>query len=139
MSARFVLDEFDVNLSSLATRLIIVIIVVVGSSANARTFDSTGFSTIAVTSRVAEVGRMVVWIGDVGHFSNDLMADLCLHFQFDLTKQLLAMDSFGFRWKLLEKDVLRVESMELVKCCRFYTKLGKRSPSHLRFLGNALG
>ena len=66
MSSGLVLDEFDVNLSPLASRLVFIVIVVVGSGADARTLDASSVSTIA--------GRIVVgiWgsigIRNVGHF-----------------------------------------------------------------------
>lgn len=63
---RLVLDEFDVNLSPLASRLVVVVIVVIGSSAHTRTLDTARIGTVAIVGRV-EAGRMGVWIGNVSH------------------------------------------------------------------------
>lgn len=64
MTTGLVLDELDVNLSPLATRLVVIIIVVVGSSTHAWTFDATGVSTVA--GRVVVIWRSI-GIGDVSH------------------------------------------------------------------------
>ena len=68
MTARFVLDELDVDLSPLTARLVIIVIIVVGSGADARTLDAASLSAIAIAGRVVEARRrIVVRIGDVGH------------------------------------------------------------------------
>lgn len=69
---RFVLDEFDVNLPSLSTGLVVVIFVVVGSGTDARSFDAAVLSTLyAVTvtgrNRIVMDGRRLGGIGKVGH------------------------------------------------------------------------
>ncbi len=68
MPSRFVLDELDVNLPPLATGLVIIIVVVVGSSADARTFDASRIRVAIAGERVVGA-RAVVGIGilDVGH------------------------------------------------------------------------
>jgi hypothetical protein len=71
VSARLVANELDLNLTALATALFIVIVVVIVGGALARSLDTAtlgGGSAIAV--RVVEVGRrrLVVLIGDVGHY-----------------------------------------------------------------------
>ena len=63
---RLVLDEFDVNLSPLSSRLVVVVIVVIGSSAHARTLDTARIGTVAIVGRV-QAGRVGVWIGNVSH------------------------------------------------------------------------
>ena len=41
VTARFVLNEFDLDFSSLATRLIVIIVVVIGGGAGSRALDAT--------------------------------------------------------------------------------------------------
>lgn len=66
MSSRLVLDEFDVNLSPLTSRLVLIIIIIVGSGTDARTLDAASVGAVA--------GRIVmgIWgsigIRNVGHF-----------------------------------------------------------------------
>jgi len=68
VSTRFILNEFDVNLPPLATGLVIVVVVVVGSSTDARTLDTSSLSAIAIAGRVIKAGGgLVVGISDVGH------------------------------------------------------------------------
>ena len=72
MPTRFVLNEFDVNLSSLATRFIVIIVIIVRRSTDARTFDAAVLSTgcaVAVTGRdrVVVDGWRLGRIGEVGH------------------------------------------------------------------------
>lgn len=69
---RFVLNELDVNLPSLATGLVVVIVIVVGGRADARTFDASVLPTgcaVAVTGRdrVVVDGWRLGGIGKVGH------------------------------------------------------------------------
>lgn len=72
MATRLVRDELDLNLSSLASGLVIVIVVVVGGRGS-RTLDaavlSTGRNRIAIGVALLEsCGRgLLVLIGDVGH------------------------------------------------------------------------
>lgn len=69
MSSRLVLDEFDVNLPPLASGLVFIIIIVVGSGTDARTLDAASVSAVA--------GRIVVgvWgsigIRNVGHYQEE--------------------------------------------------------------------
>jgi len=71
VSTRLVSDELDLNLSTLATGLIIVIIVVVGSRWSLA-LDATVIAdriTISDGMFVEGGGRtLVVLIGDVGHY-----------------------------------------------------------------------
>lgn len=67
MTAGLVLNEFDVNLPSLATRLVVVVVIIICSSADSRSFDAAVVGAVAVTCRVAEIRRMSVWVGNVGH------------------------------------------------------------------------
>ena len=66
VSTRFVLDKLDVNLSPLAPGLVVVVIIIIGGSAHARTLDTSSVCTVAIVGRV-EAGRVGVGIGDVGH------------------------------------------------------------------------
>ena len=66
VTARLVLNEFDIYLSSLATGFVIVVVIVIGSGAAAGTFDATSFA-ISIAGRVGEVGRVVIGVGDVAH------------------------------------------------------------------------
>jgi len=72
VSPRFVLDELDLNLSSLATRLVIVIVVVVGS-AGPWTLDAAvfaGLDSVAIAdARVIMARRsvLVVFCEFTGH------------------------------------------------------------------------
>lgn len=72
MPTGLVLDEFNVDLSSLPTRLVVVIIIVVGGGTDARSFDAAILSTLCAVA-VAGRNRVVVdgWrlggIGKVGH------------------------------------------------------------------------
>ena len=68
VSTRLVLDELDLNLASLATRLVVVIVVVV-SRAGTRTLDASALEgAIAVLEVVGSGGRVGLVIGgDVGH------------------------------------------------------------------------
>ena len=61
---RLVLDELDVNLSPLAPRLIIVVVVVIGCRTHARAFDATSISAIA--GHVVVAGRSI-GVSNVGH------------------------------------------------------------------------
>ena len=68
MSARLVLDEFDVNLPPLTSGLIVVVIVVVGGGGtDARTLDSSGVSAISVAGRVFMTAGGSIGIRNVGH------------------------------------------------------------------------
>ena len=75
VATRLVLDELDVNLATLTARLIIVIVVIVaGSSADASTLDAAGLSTltsIAISGGQGIItGRrrlLIVGISNVGH------------------------------------------------------------------------
>ena len=77
MAARLVLDELDLNLSSLATALFIFVFIVISRGRDARTFGATG--VIAVACKVIGRGGMVdVRIGDISHFLRvaiDLIVD----------------------------------------------------------------
>ena len=64
MSARLVLNEFDVNLAPFAPGLVVVVVVVVSSSsADTRTLDAAIFCTLAAIAgrqRVISTGWRVV-------------------------------------------------------------------------------
>lgn len=66
MTTRLISDELDLNLSSLASRLVIIVVVVV-SSRGALAFDTA--TIIAVSEGVVIEGRggALIVIGDVGH------------------------------------------------------------------------
>lgn len=66
--SRFVLDELDVNLPPLATGFVVIVIVVVRSSADARSLDASRIGVAIAGERVVGA-RAVVGIGvlDVGH------------------------------------------------------------------------
>ena len=66
MSTRLVLDELDVNLPPLTSRLVIVVVVVIGRGTHTRTLDAASVGAVAVVGRV-EARRMSVGVGDVGH------------------------------------------------------------------------
>jgi len=70
VTARLVGDELDLNLSSLASGLIVVVVIVVGSRGSL-TFDAARLAhRIAVSGGVLVEGRwrsLVVLVGDVGH------------------------------------------------------------------------
>ena len=68
VSTRLVLDELDLNLASLATRLVVVVIVVVGS-AGTRALDTSALEgAIAVLEVVRGGGRVGLVIGgDLSH------------------------------------------------------------------------
>lgn len=67
MATRLVLDELDLNLSSLAAGLVVVIVVVVGRGA--RTLDAAVLHAEGAIAVVVDVGRRVlVVLGDfAGH------------------------------------------------------------------------
>ncbi len=71
MPAGFILDEFDVYLSPLATRLIVVIIIIVSVGSDARPFDTAILSTcyaVAVTGRSLVLdGWRLCGVGKVSH------------------------------------------------------------------------
>ena len=75
MPTRLVLDEFDVNLSSLASRLIVIIVVVVGCCTHARAFDTTSIG--AITGRVV-VARRGIGVSNVGHLRDVRIGQLTL-------------------------------------------------------------
>ena len=68
MSTRLVLDELDLDLASLATWLVIVIIVVVGG-AGTRALDASALEgAIAILEVIGSGGRVGLVIGsDLGH------------------------------------------------------------------------
>lgn len=69
MAARLVGDELDLNLASLATTLLVVI--VVATCRRTRAFDASGtLARSAVSGRIVELGGrgLVVLVRDVGHF-----------------------------------------------------------------------
>ena len=66
MSTRLVLNELDLDLSSLSAWLVVVIIVVVGL--RSRSLHAARWSVDAVAVLVlAAWGIWVVWVGNVGH------------------------------------------------------------------------
>ncbi len=70
MSTRLILDEFDIDLATFATGSGLVVIVVVGGGADARTLDSAIVGAIGVVWIVRAGGMLYVGVfevGDVGH------------------------------------------------------------------------
>jgi hypothetical protein len=68
VSTRLVLDELDLDLATLATRLVVVIVVVVGS-AGTRSLDASALErAIAILEVVGSGGRVGLVIGgDLSH------------------------------------------------------------------------
>ena len=66
MTAGLVLDEFDVNLPPLTSRLVVIIVVVVGHSRDARTLDASNVG--AVAGRIIMGGGRGIGVSDVRHF-----------------------------------------------------------------------
>lgn len=92
--SRLVADELNLNLTTLAATLLVIIIVIVGS-AGALALDSTRFGgacTCAVADRLRVVelgrGRLVVLIRDVGHFAR---LALWFHKKLQKDKRLVEM------------------------------------------------
>lgn len=80
MPSRFILDEFDVDLSPLTSRLVIVIVIVVSSLTDARTLDASSVAVAIASQRVISTfGLVDDGILDVGHDSTRL-ADFCCWF-----------------------------------------------------------
>ena len=70
MATRLISDELDLNLSALASWLIIIVVVVVCGSLT-RSLDATRFNCVAIADSVLIESRgrtLVVLVGDVGHF-----------------------------------------------------------------------
>lgn len=71
MSTRLVLDKFDIDLSPLAPRLVVIIVVVIASSADTRTFHAAVCIAVGVAGRKRVVLRRggLLWIGisNIGH------------------------------------------------------------------------
>jgi hypothetical protein len=67
VTARFVLNEFNLNLSPLAAALLIVVVVVVACRRHSRAFCASRLEPVA--GEVVARGRVIegVRIGDVGH------------------------------------------------------------------------
>lgn len=69
MTTRLVVDELDLNLATLATALVVIIIFIV-SGAGTLALDASVLGSVAVANLgLIEVGGrgLVVLIGDVGH------------------------------------------------------------------------
>ena len=66
MTAGLVLDEFDVNLPPLTSRLVIIFVVVVGRSRDARTLDASNVG--AVAGRIVMGGGRGIGVSDLSHF-----------------------------------------------------------------------
>lgn len=70
VATRLILNEFDLDLSSLATWLVIIVIIVISRGTHARTFGAATFEgTVAGSSQII-LGRrrfVVSDIGDIGH------------------------------------------------------------------------
>ena len=68
VTTRLVLNELDVNLSSLAPRLVIVVVIVVSGSRNAWTLDASSIAVAVASQRVVSAGTVLsIGILDVGH------------------------------------------------------------------------
>ena len=67
VTARLVRDELDLDLASLATSLLIVVIVVVGCHGVSWSLDTSRIIAVEIIARgrIVEASR---WIGDVGHY-----------------------------------------------------------------------
>jgi ABC-type uncharacterized transport system ATPase component len=66
VATRFILDELDLNLATLTTRLVIIIVVVLGTNATA--LGTAGISTVAGLLQVIVTrGKLVVDGSHVGH------------------------------------------------------------------------
>jgi hypothetical protein len=59
VATRFILDEFNLNLPSLTSRLIVIIVIIVGSSAEARTFGASILDGTIAGDKVILSGRRV--------------------------------------------------------------------------------
>lgn len=71
VATRLVTDELDLNLATLAIALLVIIIIVVGCRASALNAATLTSNWVAIADvRVIKFGgrRLVVGIGDVGHF-----------------------------------------------------------------------
>ena len=68
MSTRFVLNKFDVNLPPLTPGLVIVVVVVISGSTDARTLNASRVSAISIAGRVVVSAGGGIGISDVGHF-----------------------------------------------------------------------
>ena len=67
MATRLVCDELDLDLSSLATGLVIIIVVVVGGRGTL-TLDAAALNCTIAYSMVVETGwGTFVVVGDIGH------------------------------------------------------------------------
>ena len=74
MATRLVGDELDLDLPALATRLIIIIVVVVGGRGTLALDTTVLAGRIAIPDGVVVEGRRggrVVLVGDVGHGGDD--------------------------------------------------------------------
>lgn len=69
MPSRFVCDELDLNLASLATGLLVVVVIVIGGT-GALAFDTATLARSAIAGVIVKLGRrgLVVLVCDVGHF-----------------------------------------------------------------------
>ena len=55
VTTRLILNELNINLPSLAARLVIIIVVVVRSRADTRALHAAGIGTVAITGRVSKI------------------------------------------------------------------------------------
>lgn len=79
MTARLVGDELDFDLASLATTLLVVIVIIVGSHGVSWSLDASGIAAVEVIARrrIVEASR---GIGDVGHYDEGIesIEGLCI-------------------------------------------------------------
>ena len=68
VTTRLVLDEFDINLPSLATWLVVIIIIIIGSSGDTWTLDASSVTVAIASERVVRAGAVLrIGVLDVGH------------------------------------------------------------------------
>jgi hypothetical protein len=97
MTTRFVLDEFDLNLSPLTATLFIIVVVVVACCRHSRTLCASRLEPIA--GEVVARGRVVegARIGDVGHVDDGSIFYECMDRIGRSTKSRLGCRNFDER------------------------------------------
>lgn len=67
MAARLILNELDVDLTTLSAGFVVVVVVVVGCGADARTLDATVVGAIGIVGVIGARRLWCVGVGDVCH------------------------------------------------------------------------
>ena len=67
MPTRLVLDELDVNLATFTAGGCLVVVVIIGSSADTRSLDTAVVNAIGVGWIIRARGVLCIGVGDVGH------------------------------------------------------------------------